>query len=227
MLWNTKMQSLIENFSGLDKKKDQDMTNSLKALENSINIMKAYLEKNKKFNFIFQEALNWKATCKIILMKTQDNLLDKIESDIFELKNLDKTSRDEIRSFLGPNLFSAHLNYYYGVIVEQAIREVLKNKYAKRENYSLGSESEKLDDKIFKDLYNQNIKELWSEFAKSERLQNKSYYVPTKIYCYEMDCFNYWLSKKRTLRSTPELNGSLISRGLEYLKKIGIKNEIY
>ena len=87
------MQSLIENFSGLDKKKDQDMTNSLKALENSINIMKAYLEKNKKFNFIFQEALNWKATCKIILMKTQDNLLDKIESDIFELKNLDKTCR--------------------------------------------------------------------------------------------------------------------------------------
>ena len=42
-----------------------------------------------------------------------------------------------------------------------------------------------------------------------------------------MDCFNYWLSKKRTLRSTPELNGSLMSRGLEYLKKIGIENEIY
>ena len=51
---------------------------------------------------------------------------------------------------------------------------------------------------------------------------NRSYYVPSKIYCNELDNFDYWLSKKRIVNCARELNASLLSRGVQYLKGLGI-----
>ena len=71
---------------------------------------------------------------------------------------------------------------------------------------------------MFNFLYGKAKLKLWKEYALNFRLKSKSYYVPNKIYCNESDNFDYWLSKKRILICTRELNASLLSRSIKYLK---------
>ena len=96
-----------------------------------------------------------------------------------------------------------------------------KRGYLDHDNYFV------INEKIFRLIYGKKIEDLWAEFCSNERLGERSYYVPNKIYSLEYDSFTYWLSKKRIKLCAPELNASLISRGLGYLEGIGIKNELY
>jgi len=128
----------------------------------------------------------------------------------------------KLKSLMPSRLYSAHLNYYYGVLVEQSIREIKRKDFEKEKNILSKSSFDSIDNEIFIFLYGKSKLNLWKEFSLNFRLKSKSYYVPSKIYCNESENFDYWLSKRRILRCTRELNASLLSRGLEYLKGFGI-----
>tara|TARA_B100000575_G_scaffold73886_1_gene57566 strand:+ start:351 stop:974 length:624 start_codon:yes stop_codon:yes gene_type:complete len=167
---------------------------------------------------IFNESFNWKAVLLPILKIKYD-----LETIIdFYKETIKLGNQFKLKSLMPSRLYSAHLNYYYGVLVEQSIREIKRKDFEKEKNILSKSSFDSIDNEIFIFLYGKSKLNLWKEFSLNFRLKSKSYYVPSKIYCNESDNFDYWLSKRRILRCTRELNASLLSRGLEYLKGFGI-----
>ena len=167
---------------------------------------------------IFNESFNWKAVLLPILkIKYDFETIIDFYSETIKLGNQFK-----LKSLMPSRLYSAHLNYYYGVLVEQSIREIKRKDFEKEKNILSKSSFDSIDNEIFIFLYGKSKLNLWKEFSLNFRLKSKSYYVPSKIYCNESENFDYWLSKRRILRCTRELNASLLSRGLEYLKGLGI-----
>ena len=100
--------------------------------------------------------------------------------------------------------------------------EIKRKDIEKEKNIISESSFDYISNEIFNFLYGNTKLNLWREFALNFRLKSKSYYVPSKIYCNESDNFDYWLSKKRILICTRELNASLLSRSLKYLRGSGI-----
>ena len=167
---------------------------------------------------ILKEGFNWKSSLLPILKINFS--LDEINNFYQKLTNLG--DKFKLKELMPPRLYSAHLNYYYGVVVEQAIREIKRNDIEKEKNIISESSFDYIDNEIFNFLYGKAKLNLWKEYALNFRLKSKSYYVPNKIYCNESDNFDYWLSKKRILICTRELNASLLSRSIKYLKGLGI-----
>ena len=167
---------------------------------------------------IFNESFNWKAVLLPILKIKYD-----LETIIdFYNETIKLGNQFNLKSIMPSRLYSTHLNYYYGVLVEQSIREIKRIDFEKEKNILSKSNFDLIDNEIFIFLYGKSKLNLWKEFSLNFRLKSKSYYVPSKIYCNESDNFDYWLSKRRILKCTRELNASLLSRGLEYLKGLGI-----
>ena len=201
------------------------MVNTLKSREINQDIIKELFIKIDQLQkeelaklLIFNESFNWKAVLLPILkIKYDFETIIDFYSETIKLGNQFK-----LKSLMPSRLYSAHLNYYYGVLVEQSIREIKRKDFEKEKNILSKSSFDSIDNEIFIFLYGKSKLNLWKEFSLNFRLKSKSYYVPSKIYCNESDNFDYWLSKRRILRCTRELNASLLSRGLEYLKGLGI-----
>ena len=189
--------------------------------------LKLQLKQNYKIYLIQNEALNWKIVAvKLILESKNDNFMTYLPSLLNPIIYSDE-DKNTIKNKMGSSFFSAHLNYFYGIIVEQSIREIKKNDFQKEFNYPSYNLKHNINDRVFENLYGKNVNLLWDEFCKNARLNSRRYYTPTKMYCSDYENFTYWLSKKRLKLTTPELNASLISRGLKYLDDLGIKDEIY
>ena len=203
----------------------ESMVNTLKSREINQDIIKELFIKIDQLQkeelaklLIFNESFNWKAVLLPILKIKYD-----LETIIdFYNETIKLGNQFKLKSLMPSRLYSAHLNYYYGVLVEQSIREIKRKDFEKEKNILSKSSFDLIDNEIFIFLYGKSKLNLWKEFSLNFRLKSKSYYVPSKIYCNESDNFDYWLSKRRILRCTRELNASLLSRGLEYLKGLGI-----
>ena len=201
------------------------MVNTLKSREINQDIIKELFIKIDQLQkeelsklLIFNESFNWKAVLLPILKIKYD-----LETIIdFYNETIKLGNQFKLKSLMPSRLYSAHLNYYYGVLVEQSIREIKRKDFEKEKNILSKSSFDLIDNEIFIFLYGKSKLNLWKEFSLNFRLKSKSYYVPSKIYCNESENFDYWLSKRRILRCTRELNASLLSRGLEYLKGFGI-----
>jgi len=201
------------------------MVNTLKSREINQDIIKELFIKIDQLQkeelaklLIFNESFNWKAVLLPILkIKYDSETIIDFYNETIKLGNQFK-----LKSLMPSRLYSAHLNYYYGVLVEQSIREIKRKDFEKEKNILSKSSFDSIDNEIFIFLYGKSKLNLWKEFSLNFRLKSKSYYVPSKIYCNESENFDYWLSKRRILRCTRELNASLLSRGLEYLKGFGI-----
>ena len=167
---------------------------------------------------IFKEGFNWKSSLLPIL--NMNFSLNEIFN--FYQKLIKLGDRFKLKDIMPPRLYSAHLNYYYGVVVEQAIREIKRKDIEKEKNISSESSFDYIDNEIFNFLYGNVKLKLWREYALNFRLKSKSYYVPSKFYCNESENFDYWLSKKRIFICTRELNASLLSRGVKFLRGSGI-----
>ena len=167
---------------------------------------------------IFKEGFNWKSSLLPIL--NMNFSLNEIF--IFYQKLIKLGDRFNLKDIMPPRLYSAHLNYYYGVVVEQAIREIKRKDIEKGKNISSESSFDYIDNEIFNFLYGNTKLKLWREYALNFRIKSKSYYVPSKFYYNESENFDYWLSKKRIFICTRELNASLLSRGVKYLRGSGI-----
>ena len=104
------------------------------------------LNKNDLSNFlIFKEALNWKTVLSGILKKNYDP--EDITEYFSYIKSLGE--KFKIKDFMPQRLYSAHLNFYYGVVVEQSIREIKRKDFEKEKNILSDKSFDSLDNEIF------------------------------------------------------------------------------
>ena len=106
------------------------------------------LDKDDLSNFlIFKEALNWKSVLWNILKKNFDT--DGIDEFFLYIDNLGENF--QIKDFISQRLYSAHLNYYYGVVIEQTLREIKREDFEKEKNILSNKSFDSLDNEIFMD----------------------------------------------------------------------------
>ncbi len=119
---------------------------------------------------------------------------------------------EEIRRLLGVTKYRAHLNYWYGVTVEQAL-QLAVNQEVRKERLSFGVRSRRrMTDTVFSRIYGRPRGELLEEFRGDWPWADALDAPGT-----ELKAFTYWLFKLRVYRSDPARVASDTRKGLEWL----------
>lgn len=147
-----------------------------------------------------------------------------------ELKNL--VPDDEIMAFLffgqppievevgtfaemlGSNKYSSYLNYWYGVMVEEALQAAVTSEIAKAKSGFLASDSS-LVNATFLRLYELDWNTLFSKFRASSRMPENA-----NSSLIEMKDFMYWLFKWRIKESEPARVASDTRKGIAQLDSL-------
>ncbi|OGO50410.1 MAG: hypothetical protein A2148_02045, partial [Chloroflexi bacterium RBG_16_68_14] len=101
----------------------------------------------------------------------------------------------EFKRLIGPAKYRAHLNFLYGVVVEEALQLAVEEEVHKERRARVWDNSGSLDDAVFERVYAKGRQELLSQFREERsRPQGDS------IYLDELRQFTYWLFKYRLRR---------------------------
>jgi hypothetical protein len=101
-------------------------------------------------------------------------------------------SADEFRQSIGASKFRAHLNYLYGVVVEEALQLAVEEDVHKELRCQAWGQDRRLEETVFERIYNKSRAELLSGFREQHgRPAGES------ISLGELREFTYWLFKYR------------------------------
>ena len=129
--------------------------------------------------------------------------------------------------FLGVDKFRAHLSYFYGVTVEQALIVAVEEEITHR-RVSGGRElTDRALELAYEILYNSSRDQLWNVYKLENGVKATR---PNSRYRYahslgEEDAFTYWLHKLRLEESDPAKIASDTRKGLATLERIR-KNDV-
>ncbi len=183
--------------------------------------------------FIGGEAFNWKRLAERITIELAEDDESPIESS--EIFNWLATSgvfgglgEEKFRRIIGVDGWRAHLNYFYGVHIEQCLIAAIQARNHKR-RYSAGlPPSDESSDRAYLGLYEDNEQTLWDQFLteNSERLSNLIDESPEETRTIALDEeFTYWLFKRRIEYTLAPQVASETQRGLEMMHQIGKADE--
>ncbi len=120
------------------------------------------------------------------------------------------------RSSIGHGKHAAHLNFLYGVVVEEALQQANIEEVAKAQQ-SLGARENSIEDEAMNRLYGAPAADLRTEFRLALRKKKD---IPVRSSLDEYKSFVYWLFKRRVARSDPARLASDTRKGLLVLERI-------
>ena len=120
------------------------------------------------------------------------------------------------RTTIGPTRHAAHLNFLYGVTVEEALQQANIEEVAKAQQ-NLGAREGYIEDEAMRRLYDAPLTDLRREFRLST---GRSRRVPARTSLDEHKAFAYWLFKRRMSKSDPARLASDTRKGLLLLERL-------
>lgn len=153
------------------------------------------------------------------LLEEVDGLVpaDTRESLLFEGRAPEDIDATALRDTIGAVKHGAHLNYWYGVVVEQSLQQAVLDEVAKARQ-SLGATETTLEEETFQRLYDATEEKLHHEFRRVSTGRKGGERAPLE----EHDAFTYWLFKRRVSRSDPARLASDTMKGLRKLERLDI-----
>ena len=123
---------------------------------------------------------------------------------------------------LGVEKHRAHLSYFYGVTVEQALLTAVGEEIAKGRVASGRAPNQESRDFAYPRLYGSSQKVLWYDYIASKEAEQPvaSSVLDGEASLNEMDDFTYWLFKKRMGRADPARVASDTRKGLTQLERM-------
>jgi hypothetical protein len=164
---------------------------------------------------------------------------DEREALLFRNRLPEEVDENDVERLLGAK-HRAHLNYVYGVRVEEALQlavadEVHKERFASR----IWEKNGHLDDEVFQNLYGGTRSELFAEFRRSARRpalngrprgkqraahsgHDDSDVSPPgdEVTLGDLTEFTYWLFRRRVTRSEPARVASDTRKGVAMLQRL-------
>ncbi len=122
---------------------------------------------------------------------------------------------DEFRRLIGPAKYRAHLNFLYGVVVEEALQLAVELDVQKELRARVWGSDRRTDETVFERIYGRTREELLAEFRNERGLPQ----VPS-ISLTEQREFTYWLFKRRLRTADPARVASDTRRGLAQLSRL-------
>jgi hypothetical protein len=170
------------------------------------------------------EAFDWLLLAERLLAATDIDSAD-LESLLFAGKapeigdtKAHRLSDDELREFIGEHKHRAHLNFLYGVVVEEALLYAVELDVAKERvsvNIKDARFEEGLRDPVFERVYGDTRLELLKAFRDERGTAN-----PDHIALSEWREFLYWLFKYRVKNQEPARVASDTRKALAQLSRI-------
>ena len=121
---------------------------------------------------------------------------------------------DSFAELLGPTKYSAYLNYWYGVMVEEALQAAVTDEVAKAKSGFLASDKS-LVNATFLRLYELDWNTLFTKFRTSSKIPENA-----NSSLVEMKDFIYWLFKWRIRESEPARVASDTRKGIDKLDSL-------
>jgi len=181
------------------------------------------------------EAFDWRALAERLMEACCDKAPQAERDDMLAGAGLPAgMADDELKRALGVDKYRAHLNYVYGVTVEQALQVVVQEEICKRHVGNGYVPDEAQCERAYERLYGERLTELWAEFredvpdwfAGGDGADDDALVDGTGSQCVAGgDAFTYWLFKRRVKRADPARVASDTRKGLNQLEKMRRSHE--
>jgi len=175
-----------------------------------------YLIENEAFDFM----LLAERLCEAV-----DGLIPENEKDALLLRNKPplELTPEEFKELIGPAKYRQFLNYYYGITVEEALKQAVREEVRKeRRSNGLSYQQAKEDDEASCRVYGDTESALLKQFRREKNRRPLGSSDLT-----EMKEFTYWCFKHRVKTCEKARVASDTQKGLDWLKKnsLNIKSD--
>ena len=162
------------------------------------------------------EAFDWMLLAERILAAV-DGAVSHHERDSLLLRGqppLLLTTR-EMRALMGEAKYQAHLNFFYGVIVEEALHAAVAEE-VRREQFYRRLKEGVVQEEVFQRVYGESLTALLEQFRRATKLRRK-----TRFTLEDWKTFIYWLFKYRVTHAEKARVASDTKKGLDWLHRQG------
>ena len=190
-----------------------------RALLEAVGLWTAPLEvhRGRTYRYLIQgEALDWLTLAERLCAEIQEIAnaapTAELERLLFEGTLPEDVTPEDFRDWMGGNKHRAYLNYWYGVVVEEALQQAVENEIRKRHLARCYPDHEDLVEQVFTHLYGETRAALLKEFRQEAKIAQRA---PLSL----ADCkeFTYWLSKRRFNLWDPARVASDTRKGIRQL----------
>ena len=162
------------------------------------------------------EAFDWLLLAERLCLSL-DGLVPSEEKEqlLFQGRLPDAVTQADFRDLVGLTKHRAYMNYWYGVVVEEALQLAVEEEVRKQHRAKGFSDNEDLVEEAFSRIYEETRTNLLREFVKQQgRPARKSLSLT------EMKEFTYWLFKRRITIWDPARVASDTRKGLNRLHRL-------
>jgi hypothetical protein len=164
------------------------------------------------------EAFDWLLLAERLLGEVEGMIPDaEADALLFHSALPLETAEDELQRLLGAK-GAAHLNFYYGVRVEEGLQLAVEAAVEK-ERFARVWDNGKLDDEVFTRIYGATRLDLLARFREKKAVQPEALEAGAdKISLAELNEFTYWLFKYRVNNCDPARVASDTRIGVGHLE---------
>jgi len=155
------------------------------------------------------EAFDWLLLAERLALEIGDLVpQDELEELLFHGRAPLELDEDEFRRLIGAAKYRAHLNFYYGVLVEEALQLAVEDEVVK-ERLTCIWKNGQVDDDVCERIYGATRRQLWQSFRHEKGLPEGEW-----ADVQQLREFTYWLFKERLRRCDPARVASDTRKGL-------------
>lgn len=165
------------------------------------------------------EALDWLTLAQRLCLEIPDVApQDELEALLFRGRLPGDVSAERFRQLIGAYRYTAHLNFWYGVVVEEALQLVVEDSIRKSRLARCYGDSETVVEEAYRHLYGETRWDLLPQFlADSGGAWGGD---PASLSLTAWQEFTYWLFKRRVRKWHPARVASDTRRGLDRLREL-------
>lgn len=161
------------------------------------------------------EAFDWLLLAERLCLALEDLIPpEECEALLFHNRPPLPIGQDEFRCFIGSAKYRAHLNYVYGVLVEEALQLAVEEEVHK-ERWCRVWDNHQREDEVFLRIYGQPRLELLRAYRQEQSLPWNG-----RLLVGELKGFTYWLFKYRLHHCDPAKVASDTRKGMARLARL-------
>ena len=171
----------------------------------------------RTYHYLIQgEAFNWLVLAERLCVEL-DGVVSTEERErlLFHGKLPEEVGPGEFRDRLGLTKYRAFLNYWYGVVVEEALQLAVEEEVRKRHLALCYADNEDLVEEAFSHLYGDTRTALVKEFRNQAGIPLRG-----RLSLADLDEFTYWLFKCRLDMWDPARVASDTKKGIRRLRQL-------
>ncbi|MBI2859001.1 MAG: hypothetical protein HYX90_07980 [Chloroflexi bacterium] len=180
----------------------------------------AELYHGRRYRYLIgDEAFDWLLLAERLLGEVK-GLVPEEEANLllFSGKLPGEITREQFRNAIGPVKSQAHLNYVYGVVVEEALLMAVEEEVQKERSIMV-FEGKDVTEEAFLRVYGATRKALLSRFQAEKGMPSSR-----SMTLAEVKEFTYWLFKYRLATTDPERVASDTRKALQQVERAGGQN---